>query len=991
MKKSLLLLFMACLYMSASFAQTATVTGKITDQNNQPLSAVTVKVKGAAAGTSTDADGRFTIVSPANGVLQFSSVGYEGKELNVEHRSTIEVIMSAAAGMLGDVVVVGYGTQKRRDVTGSIVTLQPGAYRAQPILDASAALQGRVAGVQVTNTSGAPGSEAKIHIRGPNSINASNSPLYVVDGIALSSIRLQDINVNDIQSIDVLKDASATAIYGSRGANGVVLITTKSGKAGAVKIDYNGFASTNRPMKLYDLRNGVQFATQANLLAGSQVFPDPSAFANSSTDWQKLVLHNGVTQSHQLAISGGTEKSRYYVSGYYADQSGLLVNTMEKKFAIRSSLESKINQKLSFSAGIFAERRHATNNSDIGSKGNPVTGALAWAPTERVYDSGHLYNRTAVSPIWANPYMVLKERNSHQWTTSALLNGKLTYLISPSLRLDILAGLNWQNLKTAYLNNEWISPGNPSSGQGQRDDYTFQNSNILTFHKLFNQVHDLTVVALEESSTSHQTSFNADGSGLSSTSNGYNNLGLNSSQSIRSGYSNWALLSFVARASYAYKGKYLVTATFRADGSSKFQTTSNKWGYFPSVGAGWRLSEEDFIRSLHVFSNLKLRGSIGVTGSQAIDPYSSLGLLTPVQYAFGTSVLSQGYMEGNPANPNLKWETTHQQDLGLDMGFMNNRINLTIDYYHKKTKDLLLNTPIPGYNGGGTYLQNIGVVSNRGVEFTVDVTPVQNKAFTWTSTFNASFSGNKVESLGKDSVLFRPDFVGQGFINTNIQVVKVGQPMGAFYLIPWQHIYTADDPALGYKAGDNRYQDVNGDGKIDFEDRIISGSALPKALLGWNNNFRYNNFELNVFFQASLGNKIFNATYAMIAAPNSDVYYPTLAESTDYWTSQHHQGKWANPGSTTGRNFAESTQYLQDGSYCRLKNISLSFDFPRKWMADREARITISAQNVMTFTKYKGYDPEASSTPANSDASAGIDFGAYPSPKTYSVALHIGL
>ncbi len=324
------------------------------------------------------------------------------------------------------------------------------------------------------------------------------------------------------------------------------------------------------------------------------------------------------------------------------------------------------------------------------------------------------------------------------------------------------------------------------------------------------------------------------------------------------------------------------------------------------------------------------------------------------------------------------------------MGFFQNRLNLTVDYYNKKTKDLLLNTPIAGYNGGGTYLQNIGVVSNKGIEITIDVTPVQTKDITWSTSFNASFTRNKVVSLGKDSVLFRPDFVGQGFINTNIQVVKVGQPMGAFYLIPWQHIYAADDPVLGYAAGDNRYQDVNGDGKIDFEDRLISGSALPKMLFGWNNNLKYKNLELNVFFQAALGNKIFNATYALIAAPNSDVYYPTLAESANYWTTQHKQGVWADPTSKTGRNFAESTQYLQDGSYCRLKNVSLAYNFPKKIFSAVDASVSISGQNLFTVTRYKGYDPEASSTPANSDASVGIDLGAYPSPKTFSVALHIG-
>lgn len=990
MKIIVMLVFILFATHYFSQAQTTSVTGQIIDeQNNLPMPGASVKVKGSPTGTSTNAEGRFIISTPSNGTLIFSFIGYSQKEVQVNSRSVINETLTAEAGALSDVLIIGYGTQRKRDLTGSITSITPDSYKDQPVLNASAALQGRVAGLEVTNTSGAPGSEPKIHIRGANSINSSNSPLYVVDGVALFSLGLQDINVNDIQSMEVLKDASSTAIYGSRGANGVILITTKKGKSGDIKIDYNGFLSVNHPMNKYELRNGVDFAREANHIVGSDVFPDPSVFAGKSTDWQDLIFQDGVTQSHQLSISGGTERSRYYVSGYYVDQSGLLINTGQDKYALRANLESKISRKVSFSLGLLAGRTNSNNNGDIGGKGNPVTGGLAWAPTEKVYDSLKSYNRNSVSPIWGNPFMILKERNNQAFSNTALLNGKLTYRFNDWLSLDVLLGLNVNSTKQAYLNNDWISLGNPGSGQSQRESYTFQNSNILTFHKNFNQKHDLTIVALEEASTNKYTGFNALGSGLSSTSNGYYNLGLNASQSISSSYTNWALLSFMGRVLYSYKDKYLLAATFRADGSSKFQTTANKWGYFPSVGIGWRLSDEDFVKSLNLFSNLKLRSSFGITGSQAIDPYSSLGLLTPVQYSFGTTTLSQGYMQGSPESPNLKWETTDQFDLGLDMGFWNNRLNVTFDYYNKTTKDLLLNTPVAGYNGGGIFLQNIGKLSNKGVELAVEITPVETKDFTWTTTFNAARNRNKVLNLGKDSVLFRNDFVGQGFINTNIQVVKVGESLGTFFLLPWTGIYNSDDPALGYKAGDNRYEDVNGDGQIDFADRVIKGSAMPKVLMGWNNSFRYKNVELNVFFQAALGNKIFNATYAIIAAPNSDVYYPTLAESVNYWSSQKTDAVWADPASKTGRNFTESTQYLQDGSYCRLKNLSVSYYLPKK-ISSLDASLSLSAQNVFTITNYKGFDPEASSIPSGSDASAGIDFGAYPSPKTISVGLHIG-
>jgi TonB-linked SusC/RagA family outer membrane protein len=988
MRKALIILFLTSLCTMTVFAQQA-VSGKVTAADGSALPGVTVQVKGSEVTTQTDKDGQFQLNAPGGAVLIFSYVGYARQEITVGNQTQIAVQLQVLGQNLGDVVVVGYGTQRRKDLTGSITSLNANAYKDQPVLNASAALQGRVAGVNVSNSSGAPGGQAKIRIRGANSINASNDPLYVVDGVALSSVGLPDINVNDIESMEVLKDASATSIYGSRGANGVILITTKSGKAGVAKIDYNGFVSSNQPMKKYSLLNAEDYATLANHIAGGAVFANPAAFANQSTDWQDMIIHTGTTQNHQLSIAGGTEKSKYYISGYYVNQTGLLQNTGQKKFALRSNINTKINNKLSVGLGVFAARTNSHNNGDIGGKGNPVMSALAWAPTQSVYDSAGKYNRFAVSPIWGNPYMTIKERNSDNFSNSALFNGNLKYNFTDWLTLTINLGLDMNISKTAFLNNDWISPGNQGSGQSMSESYTFQNSNTLTFHKRMND-HDLTVMGIVEETSNKYNFFNASGSGLGSTSNGYYNLGLNASQGIGSAYTNWALLSYVGRVAYTFKDKYLLTATFRADGSSKFQTTANKWGYFPSVGLGWRLSDESFIQDLNLFSNLKLRGSWGKTGNQSINPYSSLGLLSPVQYSFGTTTLYQGYLMGSPANPDLKWETTAQTDIGIDMSFLNNRINISADYYKKRTSDLLLQVPIASYDGGGTVWKNVGVVDNKGFEFMVDVTAIQTKDFSWTTTFNASAFRNKVVSLGKDSILYRP-YIGNGLINTNIQVVKTGEALGAFYLIPWQGVYQTDDNTLGYKAGDNHYTDVSGNNSIGFEDRVISGSATPEFIWGWNNNFRYKDFELNVFLQASHGNKIFNATYAAIAAPTSDVKYPTLADAANYWSTKNTGSSWADPASKTNRNYVESTQFLQDGSYVRLKNVSLSYTLPGKLSRSSNVKLTVSAQNLFTITKYKGYDPEATSTAATSDADAGIDLGAYPSPRTITFGLHVGL
>ena len=959
------------------------VKGKIADAKGQPLEGATVLEKGTNNGVKSDANGNFSIEAEPNSTLVFSYIGFEIVEIKIGNQVNISVLMKPSVAINEQVVVIGYGTQKRSDLTGSIVTLSSKAYKDQPVVNVSSALQGRVAGVSVTNNSGAPGGAVKIRIRGANSVNASNDPLYVVDGIALSSIGLADVNVNDIESMEVLKDASATAVYGSRGANGVILITTRSGKSGKPKIEYNGFASFNQPMKKYKLMDAVTYASIANLTAGATVFADPQSFAGQTTDWQSMMFDNSVTQSHQLSVSGGTENAKYYVSGFYVNQEGLLLNSGQKKFGLRSNIDMKLSKRLNFGINIYAGRLNSHNNGDIGSKGNPVTSALTFSPTEPVYDAPGQYNRFGISSIGANPYMIIKERNADNFSNVGIFNGKLKYSITDWLTLSINAGLDMQLARSAYVNNDWVSPGNHGSGQGSVEKYTWQNSNVLTLHKAFGK-HNITATALQEATANKFYTFNASGSGLASLSNGYYNLGLNASQGISSGYSNWSLLSYMGRLAYSFNDKYLLTATVRRDGSSKFQG-NNKWGNFPSFSFGWKLSNEKFIDDLGIFSNLKLRAGWGVTGNQAVDPYSTLGLLTPVTYSYGTPTVYPGYTLGNPANPDVKWETSKQTNIGLDAGVLGNRLNVSVDYYNKNTTELLLSTRIANYDGGGTYLKNIGKVNNKGWEIAIDGTPYQNKDLTWTATFNASFNQNKVMSLGADSMLERP-VIGGGLIMNSIQVVKVGQPLGAFYLIPWEGVYQTDKG--NYKAGDAMYTDVNGNTSIGFEDRVISGTATPKMQWGFNNSVAWKNLELNVFVQGSHGNKIFNATYAAAAVPTSDVKFINLADAANYWTPSNTGSAWANPASKN-KSWVESTQFLQDGSYVRVKNVSLSYQINQKWMKIATAKIFISAQNLATITKYKGFDPEATSTLAASDTDAGIDLGAYPSPKTITVGLQV--
>lgn len=975
-----LLILLTCL-QGQLFAQ-KTVSGKVYS-GDSTLEGVTVQVKGTNQATQTNKEGSFQISVPASAVLLFSYVGFATQEIAVGNQTDIQVKLLSNSQNLQDVVVVGYGTQRKANVTGSIATISADSYKDQPVVNVSSALQGRASGIAVNSASGAPGGVVKIRIRGANSINSSNDPLFVVDGVALGSVGFQDINVNDIESMEVLKDASATAIYGSRGANGVIMITTKSGKAGKMTVDLNTFLSANK-IKKYDLLGPTGYAQQANHISGADVITNPGP----GTDWQDQVFQTGITQNYQLSVAGGTEKSRYYLSGYYVNQTGLIVNTSQQKIALRSNIDSKLSNRVSIGLNLFLTNIQSLNNGDLGSKANPVVSSLAWAPTEPVYDdpATGAYNRYAISPIGPNPYMIAKESNYNGKSNTAVVNAKLKWDITDWLNFTTNFGVDANFYRSAYLNNEWINQTNISSGQGASDNYTLQNSNILTFHKIFNDIHNVSVTGVYEQTSNKYSGFNADGGGLTSTAYGYYALQLNAQQGIRSDYTNWGLQSFLGRVTYTLKDRYLLSATYRADGSSKFQSTKNKWGYFPSVSAGWKLSEEDFIKNLNTFSNLKLRGSWGITGNQAIAPYSTLGLLTGQQYSYGTGTSYQGFTLGNPPNPNLKWETTKQWDIGIDAGLLAGRVNITADYFSKKTEDLLLQKTIPDYDGGGSQWVNLGQVTNKGFEFSVSAMPIRSSNFNWNTTLNLTSYKSKVVSLGGQDIIY-VGYPGAGLINTSIQVVKTGSPLGEFYLIPWEGVYKEDDPTLGFKAGDNKYRDVDGNKSIGYEDRVTSGNAMPNFQFGFNNDLSYKDFSMNIFIQGSQGNKIFNGTYAAIAAPSSDIKYPTLAESANYWTKSNTNSEWADPASKTGRSYIESTHYLQSGSYVRLKNISLSYNLNRRWVKFADIRLTVSAQNAITITNYKGFDPEAD-TMGNSDIAAGIDLGAYPNPRTFTIGLN---
>ena len=945
------------------------ITGTVTDEKGNLLPGVTVMVKGTTFGTLTDASGKYTFDNePKNTTLIFSFIGMATQEIATNGQKLVDVVMKEAAIGLDEVVVIGYGTGKKTDLAGSITQVSSTSYKDQPITDINGALQGRAAGVSITSQSGDLNGDFKIRIRGVNSIFNSNDPLYVVDGVALGSVGTAELNVNDIESMDILKDASATAIYGSRGSNGVILITTKRGASGKSTVDYTFSESFNYVPYKFDVLNAENFAKLANTIVPG-TFPDPSIYAGKGTDWQKAMEQTGHLQNHQLSFTGGNDKTKYYIAANYIDQNGIAINSLRTKFAIRSNIDAKINEKLSFALNFYGSRTLLHNS------GNGIGGAN-YAPTMPIYDdeANGIYHRLdGIGVVFTtNPVMGNKEANNDGWNNAALINGKVTYKFTDWLTYNLNIGTDMYLNKSAQVTNTYQSPGNPNSSQSSYESLTWQVSNALTFHKLFAGIHDITFTGVTEATSNTQDNFTGGGNGLTSAANGYWNLGLNSSPYVNSGYSKWSLQSYIARLSYSLMDKYLLTATMRADGSSKFQQTKNKWGYFPSIALGWRLSEESFIKDLDIFTNLKLRGSWGITGNQAINPYSSLGLLGYEGYSWGTATNLPGYMPGDPPNPDLKWEETKQTDVGLDIGILKNRVSLSFDYFNKNVENLLLPVPIPKFYGGGTKLSNVGSVNNKGIDMAINFVPVENKDFSWNAQLNFSSYKNKVTSLGADSMIF----IG------STHVAKVGYPIGEFWLIPWEGIYQTNEGI--HKAGDNKFRDVSRNGSIGLEDQVCAGSPLPKFELGFNNTFKYKNFSLNIFIQAIKGKYEFNGTLLGLASTTGNQKIITYAPAANYWTPTNTGSQWPDLTSVTSQNYDMSGKWLQDASYVRFKNISLAYTIPKTVLNFASLQFSVSLQNWITFTKWVGYDPESGS---GGDADAGGDSG-LPNPKSVTFTLH---
>jgi len=1012
------------------FAQTevpiinSRLEGIVTDSaTKQPITGVVLRIKGVTHEVVTGANGRFVFVTgqklPYTLVVSF--IGYKTKEVFATG-SPVNIELSDKVSQLNDVVIVGYGTQKRSDITGAISTV-PKSNLNQVSSSVDNLLRGAAPGVQVTQSSGQPGASASVRIRGGNSITGGNEPLYVIDGFpiyndntAISSSAgtggavnaLSTINPSDIESIEVLKDASATAIYGSRGANGVIIITTKKGKRGTNDVAFQTYYGLQKISKEIPLLDASQWAQLRNdVLASSNQAPSFTSAQIASfgkgTNWQDAAFRTAPVTNNELTLSGGDEKSRYNISGNYFNQEGILLNTDFKRYSLRYNYDRDISTK--FHVGINATTSYSISQgaaSNIASNNlnspNIITNILTTAPVLPVKDANGNYVLNTYSTTPSNPIQDLLSIVDQTKINRSIGNLFGEYTLAPGLKAKVSIGADLLNSKSNFYAPSYTGDGYSTLGYatvGAATSNSWLNENTLTYSKTINNDHELNILAGYTTQYFSDESFTAGSKDFVSNLTSYNSL--QSGSQILTPTSNaytWALDSYLARINYSYLHKYNFTVSARADGSSRFGS-GNKWGYFPSAGFSWNAGDENFIKSLPAVSNLKLRLSAGETGNQEIGEYQSLALFSPFNYDFNNTQVV-GLAQTQLANSNLKWEKTAQYDGGIDLGLLDNKISLVFDAYYKKTTNLLLDVPVPLSSGYSLSLQNIGSVENKGIEIGINTENINSDGFTWKTALVYAENRNKVLSLGNSETSFFPAIPGTTLGVLQPEIIKVGLPLGTFWGYQTAGIFQnaaqiAQYPTLNSKAntkpGDVRYEDVNNDGVITTADKTNLGSVQPKFTGSLTNTFTYKGFDLVVFLQGSYGGKIYNALRQQLEITN--LSQNAWADVANRWTP-------SNPSNTIPRASNNpvaqmSSQFVENDSYLRLKNLVLGYTFSNSSISKihaKQIRLYVSAQNLATWTKYTGYDPEVSSFEQNNTAQ-GIDYGAYPNYKTYLLGVNV--
>ncbi len=948
-----------------------TIKGVINDEQGETIIGASVIVKGEDTGTTSDMDGRFSLEAPEGATLVISYIGYHTQEVKVRKRSLLHIVLKEDNQLLDEVVVVGYGTVKKSDLTGSVSGVSNRQYKNQPVQRVENILQGRTPGVEVTATSGMPGASMKVRVRGTTSINKSSDPLYVIDGI-ISSSGLDGINPSDIQSMEILKDASSTAIYGSRGSNGVILIMTKQGSEGKAQVTFDASVGLSTVRKQYELLNAYEYATALNDIRGSSTISaeDLDAYKNGTKgiNWTDLLTHTGITQDYRLAISGGNAKVKYLISGNVLDQEAVTIMSDYKRYGIRANIDSEVKPWLTISAKLNASSLHKHNEG--GANWLHVTN---FSPTMELKDpETGVYNTDPYNMVGSNPYGEMVVNNSDSYSYNLNANLTLLFKIMKGLTLSIQGGYDYDNSPSYSFRSKLDSPGaiNSASNINALHNY-WQNTNNLTWQKQFGD-HSFTAMAVWEISRSWDSQLKGTGSNLNNESVGYWNLGNAAIRDASNSYTEFSLASGIVRANYDYKKRYFITAALRADGSSKFQG-NNKWGYFPSAAVAWDIAQEAFMSNQHVLDQLKLRASFGVTGNQDIAAYSTLGMLSGASYGWGTSTSSTGYWGNQFATPGITWEKTYQYDLGLDLSL--GGFNITVDWFKKQTKDLLFQKQVPKYNGGGTYWVNQGKLNNTGVEMSLTTFPVKG-AVTWETSLNASYVKNEVADLAGDDFVLTANYSDLG---GPLQIMKPGYPMGSFYVYQWK----------GFNdKGANLYQKADGSLTTNptSDDLVVKGQASPKWTVGWNNTVTWKNWTLNVFFNAATGYDRLNISRFMAASMTGVSRFITLRDA--YFKGWDHVANKADAlypslTNTDNKSYANSDFWLEDASFIKLKNISLSYRIPRRVLKFASVQLSVSAQDLFTITRYKGMDPEVYTS------YDGLDYGAYPIPRTITFGAKI--
>jgi TonB-linked SusC/RagA family outer membrane protein len=952
----------------SAFAQNVQIRGTVSDETGAPLPGATIIIKGTTTGTTTDIDGQYSISSPSNGVLVFSFIGYNPIEREVGNQSEINISLQPDLSDLDEVIVVGYGTAKKSQLTGAISSVGSKEIQELPITDARQALQGRAAGVDVTQPGSKPGSAPQVRIRGRRSFNASNEPLYVIDGIPVVG-GINDINPQDITSMEVLKDASATAIYGSRGSNGVVLISTKRGTKGKTIVSVDSYYGLNRELGRIDVLNGPEFAeykresrrTSGEYPAGPATpASDESLFEpieldgialGRSTDYVGGLLRDGAIQSHQVGISGGSDKTTFFVSANYFNDKGVIINQDYSRYTFRANIDHQINKKIKFGTSTlvsFSERN--------GENFNPLGGALAENPLGKPFDDeGNIIFLPTSDGLRTNPFAEIVEGAQEDLTKNYRIFNSIfaNYEIIPGLNYRLVFGPDITISRNGRFTGSQTNARRAGAATGSvNDEFTFNYTleNILTYSKTFKEVHNLNLTALQSIQRDKFEQTTVSVLGIPAESQFYNRLG--DASQITGANTNlieWSLMSFMGRLNYDYKNKFLLTATLRADGSSRFGE-NNRFGYFPSVAVGWNIHSESFMQNSSTVDQLKFRVSYGEIGNQAINPYQTQALLGRTSYAFGNSA-AYGYRPNTIGNPDLRWETSTTLNVGLDFALWKSRVFGALEYYITNTSDLLAPQPLPNSTGFGGFTTNIGETQNRGIELTLSTLNMEKGDFTWTTDLIFTKNTEKIISLPNGDDISAGRFIGQ--------------PLTIFYDLKkigiWQTSELDQAKAFGSVPGEIKIEDFNGDGKINADDRQFLGSAVADFAMGMTNRFSYKGFDFSFFLYGRFGSMLrsqFHTSNNSLAGRYNNL-------DIDYWTPNNPTNSYPRPNvNQESAKYASSMEYF-DGTFIKVRNINLGYNFTpeaAKKIGMTSLRIYTSIQQPFIFANYrsehKGIDPE---------------------------------